>query len=380
MPKKRMVVQAGPRARHDVPMSVSVGRYKTAQLIDEATEEVVPAQVHRGHLYWTLDHVPPNGEKSYLLETGSRTHYDGDQAVEVNRRTGAIDFSINGRPFTTYNHPQDAARPYFYPIIGPGQAQITRNYPMLEGIPNETTDHKHHRSLWVAHGDVNGTDNWSEERGHGWQKPIGVKECEEGPVFAFIRQDINWTSNRGKKLVAEERLIRIWNTPADHRIIDLVVHFKARHGEVAFGDTKEGGLCSVRVATSMDASRGGTIENSYGAIGEAEAWGRRAVWCDYSGIVNGKLVGIALFDTPGNLRYPTYWHVRDYGLMTANPFGISHFQPELEMSGDYVLEEKGDLRFAYRIYLHLGDATTAHIRDKYHDYINPPQVRLRRAR
>ena len=38
--------------------------------------------------------------------------------------------------------------------------------------------------------------------------------------------------------------------------------------------------------------------------------------------------GRTLMDAPTHYRwafFPTYWHVRNYGLMTANPFGISHF-------------------------------------------------------
>lgn len=378
MAKKTMVVEAGPRPRHDVPMSVPVGRAKTAKLIDAATKQIVPCQVHGGRLHWILDHVPPNGEKAYLLDAGHGTRFEVE-GVGVARRADAVEFTVGGQPFTTYNFPKrGAARPYFHPVIGPDRVQITRSYPM-EGVPGETSDHKHHRGIWVAYGDVNGVDNWSEERGRGRQVARRIRECAGGQVFGILRQDIDWTSNRGTKVLSEEREIRIYNTPADLRIIDLVVTLKAKAGEVTFGDTKEGGICSVRVASSMDGNRGGKIENSYGSIGEAETWGRRAVWCDYCGTVNGKLVGIAVFDTPGNFRYPTYWHVRDYGLMTANPFGISHFQPELGEKGDYVLKPNGTLRFAYRIFMHLGDATMAHVRDKYHDYINPPKVHLRRS-
>ena len=263
-------------------------------------------------------------------------------------------------------------------MTGPELVQLTRSYPIVKGVPDETTDHKHHKSLWVAHGDVNGVDDWSESRNHGRQVNRRIKEVVDGPVMGVVRQDLNWTTNRGKKVCEEEREFRVWATPPDHRIMDLTVTFRSKTGKVVFGDTKEGGICSLRVASSMDGSRGGRIENSYGGRGEAETWGRRAVWCDYSGVVGGKLVGIAVFDTPGNLRYPTYWHVRDYGLMTANPFGISHFAPESGEDGTYELAKGKELRFAYRIFMHLGDTSTARIRDKYHDYINPPKVRLER--
>ena len=377
MAKKRMLVAAGPRARHNVPMRVPISRCTKAKLIDEATKQPVPCQVVRGELCWMVDHIPPGKEKAYIVETGrgSRLKVFG---VEATRKGSAFAFTVAGRPFTTYNFGKRWARPFFHPVLGPDLVPMTRGYPIVEGVPGETTDHHHHKSIWVAHGDVNGVDDWSESEGHGRQVSRRIKEVVEGPVVAVVRQDLSWVSSRGRKACEEEREIRVHNTAPDQRIVDLVVTFRAKPGKVVFGDTKEGGICSVRVASSMDGSRGGRIENSYGGVGEAETWGRRAVWCDYSGVVNGKLVGIAVFDTPGNLRYPTYWHVRDYGLMTANPFGISHFAPESGERGDYELAKGGELRFAYRIFMHMGSAATARIRDKYHDYINPPRVRFER--
>ncbi len=377
MAKKRMIVEAGPRARHDVQMRVPIGRAKKAKLIDEATKQPVPCQVVRGELCWTVDHIPQGKDKAYILEPGrgSRLRIFG---VEAKRRQQAIDFIVCGRPFTTYNFGRQWARPFFHPVLGPDLVQVTRSYPIDKGVPGETTDHEHHKSLWVAHGDVNGVDDWSETRGHGRIVGRRIKEVLDGPIVAVVRHELDWVRNRGKRVVSEEREIRVYRTPPDQRMMDLIVTFKARDGKVTFGDTKEGGICSVRVASSMDGSRGGTIENSYGGIGEAETWGRRAVWCDYSGVVNGKLVGIAVFDTPGNLRYPTWWHVRDYGLMTANPFGISHFAPDTGECGDYELPKGKELRFAYRIFIHMGDTVTARVRDKYHDYINPPRVRFER--
>ncbi len=373
MPKMRLVVEAGPRPRYNVPMRVPLGRAKKAKLVDESTGRPTPCQVYRGELYWLLDYAPANAEKSYVVEIGRGSSVEAP-GVSALRKDDTIEFSIAGAPFITYNFGKQWARPFFYPVLGPDGVQITRNYPMVQGVPGETTDHHHHKSIWV--GLVNGVDDWSEEKDHGTQVSKRVKELVDGPVVAILRQDLDWVSNRGKAVVAEEREVRIYALQPTERVMDLTVAFKARYGKVLFGDTKEGGICSVRVATSMDGSRGGKIENSYGATMEAECWGRPAPWCDYSGPVGGKIVGIAVFDTPGNLRYPTYWHVRDYGLMTANPFGISFFKPGSGECGDYTLKSRGELVFRYRIYMHLGDATQGHVRDKYHDYINPPKVRL----
>ena len=50
-----------------------------------------------------------------------------------------------------------------------------------------------------------------------------------------------------------------------------------------------------------------------------DAWGKRADWCDYFSEHDGKVYGVAIFDHPQNLRHPTWWLARDYGLFGANP-------------------------------------------------------------
>jgi len=143
---------------------------------------------------------------------------------------------------------------------------------------------------------------------------------------------------------------------------------------VRLGDTKEGGILSIRVASSMDAKGAGRIENSYGGIGEAECWGKRAHWVDYSGPVEGATVGFAVYDHPTSFRHPTYWHVRNYGLFTANPFGLHDFYANRGIDGSHVLQEGARLRFKYRILIHQGSTAQARVADRYHDYSTPPKV------
>jgi len=140
---------------------------------------------------------------------------------------------------------------------------------------------------------------------------------------------------------------------------------------VRLGDTKEGGVLSVRVAQSMEGRRGGRIRNAHGAVTEAETWGKRAAWCDYSGVVDGHTVGIALFDHPSNFRHPTYWHVRDYGLMTSNPFGLSFFEGQGH-DGTHVIPAGANLTFRHRILIHAGDAATGDVRDQYLNWAFAP--------
>ena len=133
---------------------------------------------------------------------------------------------------------------------------------------------------------------------------------------------------------------------------------------------------SIRVHPSMNASDGGQIENAFGGINEAETWGKRSNWCDYSGIVDGTPVGIAVFDHIVNPRYPTYWHVRNYGLMGSNIFGGGTFEKDPAKDGSYTLKQGEEMHFQFRVLIHAGDATTGKVGQKYHDFINPPAVEV----
>jgi putative heme-binding domain-containing protein len=65
---------------------------------------------------------------------------------------------------------------------------------------------------------------------------------------------------------------------------------------------------------------GGSLLNSRGHESAAKAWGKSAEWCGMHGVVNDEPLGVLAAPHPSNFR-PSWWHVRDYGLMVANPFG-----------------------------------------------------------
>jgi hypothetical protein len=113
----------------------------------------------------------------------------------------------------------------------------------------------------------------------------------------------------------------------------------------------------------------GHIVNSAG-VRDGQTWGKRAEWCDYYGPVEGRTVGIAIFDHPKNPRHPTWWHVRDYGLFAANPFGQHDFEslPD-KTAGNLVVPAGKSVTFRYRFYLHEGDEQQAKVAEKYQQYV-----------
>ena len=76
--------------------------------------------------------------------------------------------------------------PYCYPLIGPGDAAMTRNWPMKD-TPGEEHDHPHHRSLWFAHGSINGHDFWSEQKAFGKTVHEDFLEVKSGKKEGVIR-------------------------------------------------------------------------------------------------------------------------------------------------------------------------------------------------
>ena len=76
----------------------------------------------------------------------------------------------------------------------------------------------------------------------------------------------------------------------------------------------------IRVATPITEKNGGRIAGSTGATTAKGTWGKAFDWCDYSGVIGDRRVGVTLMPDPANFR-PSWFHNRDYGLMVANPFG-----------------------------------------------------------
>ncbi|MFV1994005.1 MAG: DUF6807 family protein, partial [Verrucomicrobiales bacterium] len=78
----------------------------------------------------------------------------------------------------------------------------------------------------------------------------------------------------------------------------------------------------------------------------------------------------AMFDHPGNLRHPTWWHARNYGLLSANPFGQGDFEKGVapEDAGDYTIAVGGKLRLHYSFYLHRGDPGEAKVAERYKEW------------
>ncbi|MGB7264161.1 MAG: PmoA family protein [Terracidiphilus sp.] len=304
---------------------------------------------------------------------------------QANRK---VDITIDGQPFTSYIWPTRLKKPVLYPIIDAGGVTITRGWP-LDPRPGERTDHPHHDGLWFNYSNVNGFDFWNNSDAIAAQRApkMGtivfdkIVSAKSGATRGELVTDSTWIDGQNHPILAETTRY-VFAHEGQTRSIDLIVTLKALD-HVVFNDDKDG-LLGLRVARWLESpeEKGGTFTDangvatkvaaasnlpgvapptgeyltSEGVKGEA-AWSTRGRWCSLTGRNGeGHTVTIAIFDHPGNVGYPTYWHARGYGLFAANPLGRHMFDPK-QPPLDYTLEKGRSTTFRYRIVIYTHAAT-----------------------
>lgn len=251
-----------------------------------------------------------------------------------------LDVSFDGKLFSSYQYLKELKKPFFGPIFTKTGNTFTR-----PDMFNE--EHPHQRSLFIGVGDVNGVDLWNEPENSGFLDKGEPKNIVCGSAFASFEADNIWMNKDGDKLMDETRKITVYNQSENCRYIDIEVTFKATYGEVKFGDTKEAGPLGIRVNEEINVNHGGYMKNSYGAEGEGECWSKSAQWCLYGGKLDNEDVAIAVFDNESNERYPTCWHIRNYGLFAAN---------NLYFRGGLTIKENEELTYKFRVCFFNGKA------------------------
>jgi Family of unknown function (DUF6807) len=280
-----------------------------------------------------------------------------------------VTVTIGGEVFTEllYN---TYSKPVLYPVRGPGGVPMTRNWPIKDATPGEDKDHPHHKSLSFTHGDVNGVDFWAESEKSGRIVTDKVTRVGTDAGAAVIEMKNQWTSREGKVICTDTTTLRCGES-GGARFIDFTVAIHADHGDVTFGDTKEGTMAirtrpELQLNPEKNKLAAGHAVNSDGKT-DRDIWGEKARWVDYWAPVSGKTLGVAVFDHPSNPRHPTTWHAREYGLIAANPFGLHDFSKGklAKDAGNLTIKAGEEATFRYRFLFHEGDATAAKINDQW---------------
>jgi hypothetical protein len=268
--------------------------------------------------------------------------------IGFRQQKGKVVVTFNDQPIATYVYADaEIPRPYFAHVKAPGGTQVTRNHPPVDG--KDRTDHETmHPGIWMAFGDLDGSDFWRNKA------RVLHKLFLEGP-----------TGGIGKGSFAEEKhYLRADGSLVCRERFRCSVHelnggyllvwdstFSAENA-FYFGDQEEMGL-GLRVATSIAEVNGGRLRDSEGRQGAKKIWSNAAAWCDYSGIVDGRPIGMTLMCHPGNFR-ESWMHARDYGFVAANPFGRKAMRKG--PLSNTVVEPGEELRLRYAIWIHGGSA------------------------
>ena len=276
--------------------------------------------------------------------------------VHLKKSDGRVEITIGDKPFATY-HFEGFKKPFMIDLRAPNGTIVTRS---LE--KEAVTDHPHHKGLWLSVDEVNESRHWMEAQLIE-TKSVEILKAEGDP--AKFRVENVWLNDDKKPLLKETTTISV---SAD-RLVSYDVTLTPAEGEaMEIGDTKEG-MFAIRLRDDLREKGGsGKIVNANGAKGEKEAWGQTAPWVDYSGTVDGKTVGVALFDHPGNIR-PSRYHVRAYGLFAVNPFGERDYTNGKNEAKPVHLKLGETLRLRYAAFIHDGDTNSADVAGRYREFV-----------
>src|SRR5262249_2141545 len=85
---------------------------------------------------------------------------------------------------------------------------------------------------------------------------------------------------------------------------------------------------------------------------------QRAAWCTVERPFGSEPFGIAVFDHPANVNYPSSWRVDEQGLIN----------PNLSAQGDWKLAAKQTQTFRYRLLVYRGSAKREQVAKRFETF------------
>ncbi|MEC8044153.1 MAG: DUF6807 family protein [Verrucomicrobiota bacterium] len=362
--------------------------HKVQNLTGEGPYEIVVDQLEPSRIYeikFDEKLHAKNGQSMADLNAPAKIHYtlnrlkrpETKHPATLSQKDDKIDVSIGGKFFATYNF-NKLAQPIIWPVQGPGNIRMLRDYPMKKDTPGEANDHPHHRAFFIGHQGMNGANFWHNQfKNSGTVEHLKVIETRSGEDRALIKTLNSWKDNEGKIIGADTRTLTFSGDDQAH-ILDLEINLHATNQDLVFEEFKDG-FVGIRTHPDLRLNPSpkhgvkevfGKARNSEGTEGKA-IWGKRADWVHYHGTIEDKPAGIAFMSHPSNITRKgekPWWHARDYGLISANPFA-----PEkIGGDGEYRLPRGQSLKLRYRFIFHAGLAKDAKIGQRFTEYAKDP--------
>ena len=250
---------------------------------------------------------------------------------------------------------EEIPRPYFAHVKTQSGIQATRNHPPVEG--NDRTDHATmHPGIWMAFGDLDGADFW-RNKGRVQHQSFSNIKTEPGQV-SF--EELKHYLRANGEPICKERFRCTFRVLESGYLIEWDSTFSSDR-EFYFGDQEEMGL-GMRMTTPVSEIEGGLLSDSHKRQGAKAIWSESADWCDYSGKVDGKTVGMTILCHPENFR-KSWMHARNYGFVAANPFGRKAMHKG--ETSKVIVKPGESLRLRYGVFIHSGPVDLDRVYKEY---------------
>jgi len=304
-----------------------------------------------------------------------------------------IDVMIAGGLFTSYLFGDNMTKPLLVPVRTPSGIEVSRRHPLTE-IEGGSSDHEHHVGIFFAADLVNGVKFWNNKSLSPQIRHKEIAELEGGIGTGKLSAVSNWIDEKKQVLLEETRTMLFIAGEHEHEnAIDMSIDLTAKCPRVLFEDIEEG-MLAIRVSDYLRESNPeispqpgrllpnesitgtGRYFSSNGDVTAKNIWGKRARWVALQGVRKGKVVGVAILNHPASMNYPTYWHVRNYGLFSANPLGQGDFQrqrPEKYRKNKVIplrliLEEGETAHFRFLVIVYEGFRTDQQIEERFRKF------------
>ena len=314
--------------------------------------------------------------------------------VRLIRGDNKVDVMIGGELFTSYVYGNKMTKPILVPVRTPSGIEVNRRHPLTEA-EGASTDHSHHVGIFFAVDKVNGTEFWRNTSLPPQIKHIKITELTSGPGRGKLSTIMHWIDDNGRVVLEEKRsMIFLAAEHENEYAVDFSMDLTAKDTKVVFDDIEEG-MFAIRVSDYLRQGRAklnlksgqplpkesisgtGFYFSSNGDETAKNIWGKRARWVALQGIRQKKVVGVAILNHPASINYPTYWHVRDYGLFSANPLGQGDFQrqrPRQYRKNKVIplrltLEPGETVHFRFLVIIYEGIRTKEQIEKRFGDFI-----------
>ncbi|MBN2293982.1 MAG: PmoA family protein, partial [Pirellulales bacterium] len=355
-------------------------KHKHFMLTRLDTSQSVPVQVDRSgetrRVAWIIADPLEAGQLRRYRLSSATARSDTGKGVTVENDGKHLIVKVGSKPVLRYNHavvpspdpktPYYARSGYIHPLFSPSGKIVTDDF---------NPDHAHQHGVMFAWRkstfEGHGADCWNQMAGEGRVEHVKFEASGGGPVFGFFTARLRHVGLKlpggPKPMLDETWYVRVFNT-SDSFLFDLV-STQNTHGSSPLTVEKchYGGF-AIRGAAAWSKHRG-RDHDFLTSQGKNKKDGNhtRPRWVDIHGLLDGQTSGVTIMDHPQNFRFPQPVRLHPY---------MPYFCFAPSVLGSFDIEQGKPFVSRYRLYVHDGKVEPPVVERLWHDYADPPVVRI----